>query len=116
MTKKTNLPPAPSHLSPEAADLWRAIVSDYALEPADLAILETACVQRDRATAARQTIAESKTGPYILDRFGQLKEHPGVAIEQNATRLFLASLRQLGLGLDGEESRLPDPVAPRWRA
>ena len=117
MPKKSDLPPAPRHLRPETADWWRGIVAEYALEPADLRVLESACVHWDRAAAARESIAGSETGLLVQDRFGQWKEHPACAIEQNATRLFLAALRQLGLGLEpsSEPMRLPNPISPLLR-
>ena len=42
MTKKSDLPPAPSHLRPETARWWLAIVDDYDLEVSDLRVLEAA--------------------------------------------------------------------------
>ena len=117
MTKKSDLPPAPRHLRPATADWWRAIVSDYDLEPCDLRVLEAACVHWDRAEAARESIASCKTGVLVEDRFNQWKENPAVAIEQNATRLFLAALRQLGLGMEpsSEPYRLPNPTGRQLR-
>jgi len=116
MKKKSDLPPPPRHLKPETAKWWTAIVSDYCLEPCDLRVLETACLHWDRADEARGQIRECKTGALIEDRFGQLKPHPSVEIEQNATRLFLAALRQVGLGLEpANGARLPDPVGKNLR-
>ena len=117
MSKKTDLPAAPRHLSADTADWWRSIVADYDLEPADLRVLEAACVNWDRSAAARESIAKSEFGILAKDRFGQWREHPSVAIEQNATRLFLAALRQLGLGMEpsSEPYRLPNPTGPRSR-
>jgi phage terminase small subunit len=109
--KKTDIPAAPSHLTAATRKWWDIILGDYALEPSDLRVLETACVQFDRAEAARKTIAGNKTGALTEDRFGQLKPHPAVEVEQNATRLFLAALRQLGLGLEPSGGgRLPCPT------
>jgi len=117
MPKKSDLPPAPPHLTAATADWWRAIVAEYDLEAADLRVLEVACTQWDRAAAAKEAIAKSELGPLVKDRFGQLKEHPACAVEQNATRLFLAALRQLGLDLEPspDAMRLPNPVAPNLR-
>ena len=117
MTKKSDLPPAPSHLRPETVLWWAGIVGEYDLEVADLRVLEAACIHWDRAAAARVAITESETGLLIQDRFGCPREHPAISIEQNATRLFLAALRQLGLGLEPSPDalRLPGPTAPRER-
>ncbi len=117
MSKKQKTPPAPENLSDATRKWWDAVNADYDLEPADLRVLEVACVQWDRAAAAKEAIAKSELGPFVLDRFSQMKEHPGCAIEQAATRLFLAAVRQLGLGLEGPESnRLSDPIAPYRKA
>jgi phage terminase small subunit len=111
MSKKSDLPPAPTHLTAPTADWWREIVSEYQLEQSDLLVLETAATQWDRAVTAREAITASEFGPFVKDRFGQLKPHPAVDVEQNATRLFLAAIRQLGLGLESPDAnRLPDPV------
>jgi phage terminase small subunit len=117
MTKKSDLPKPPAHLRPETAIWWTDIVRDYDLEPSDLRVLESACTHWDRATVAREKLDGLPDGPFIEDRFGQLKEHPAVAIEQNATRLFLAALRQLGLGLEpsSEPYRLPNPTGRALR-
>jgi len=113
MKRKTKLPPPPKQLRTDTAAWWNAIVGEYDLPPEDLAVLETACVFWDQFSRACETIAASETGEYIKDRFDQLKEHPAVAVQQNSTRLFLAALRQLGLGLAPVDNRLPDPTPPR---
>jgi phage terminase small subunit len=59
-----------------------------------------ACTQWDRAATAKDVLAKSEFGLLAKDRFDQLKPHPAVEVEQNATRLFLAALRQLGLDLE----------------
>lgn len=113
---KQKIPPPPEKLAPNTAQWWTAILTDYALEPCDLRVLEAACRNWDRAAEAREQIAKCKTGALIEDRFKQLKPHPAVEIEQNATRLFLAALRQLGLGLEPSGGgRLPDPTPPSLR-
>ena len=110
MRKKPRQPPAPKHLRPTTADWWTAIVGEYDLGVSDLSVLEVAATQWDRLTGAREVIAKSKDGAFQNDRFGVLKEHPAIAIEQNATRLFLAAVRQLGLDLEpsSEPGRLPN--------
>lgn len=117
MAKKSDLPQPPSHLETGGADLWRTIVLDYDLEASDLRVLEQACAHFDRAASARRQLEKSPDGLLVKDRFGQWKEHPAVAIEQNATRLFLAALRQLGLGLppSPEAMRLPQPSGKHSR-
>jgi P27 family predicted phage terminase small subunit len=112
MTKKSDLPSAPSHLRAATANWWRAVVAEYDLSPSDLHVLEAAATHWDRTIEAREILAASDDGLLTKDRFGQLKEHPAIAIEQNSTRLFLAALRQLGLDMEpsSEPYRLPNPV------
>lgn len=118
MQKKTRLPEAPGHLRPETQVWWDAVVAEYDLEPSDLRILEAAGAAWDRAAAACEVIAKNEHGILHQDRFKQWKEHPAVATERDSTRVFLAALRQLGIGLEGpsdDATRLPDPTAARCR-
>lgn len=117
MPKKSDLPAAPRHLRPETVEWWLAIVGEFDLGASDLSVLEVAATQWDRLSVAREAIAALKDGPFIKDRFGQLKEHPAVCIEQNSARLFLAAIRQLGLDLEPscEPGRLPNPTGRQLR-
>jgi P27 family predicted phage terminase small subunit len=118
MSKKpSRIPPAPTHLMAKTKRWWVKVVEEYDLSASDLSVLEVAAVQWDRLTTARETLAKSELGALAKDRFGQLREHPAVAIEQNSTRLFLAAVRQLGLDLEpsSEPGRLPNPTGRHSR-
>ena len=113
MKKKTEPPLAPVHLRPDTRKWWGEIVGEYMLEPSDLRVLESACTCWDRAASARETLDKLKDGPFIVDRFGQPREHPAAGTERDSTRLFLSALRQLGLGLEPPNAmRLPDHRPP----
>src|SRR5262249_4232761 len=115
MGKKSDLPAAPSHLKGPGRKLWTTINTDYELEGADLSVLDVACVHFDRAAAARETI--DAEGAIVKDRFGQQKPHPACEIEQASSRLYLAALRQLGLGLPAspDSMRLAQPIGKNER-
>ena len=76
--------------------------------PGLLHVLAAACEAWDRAEEARQRIAAD--GPYLADRFGQLKPHPALAVERDGRVAFLRSLRELSL-----DAAPPDPRPPRRR-
>ena len=97
---------APEHLTIEAKRLFRAVMEEYDLTPAEVKILQTTMEALDRATAARQRIdAEGLTLP---DRFGQPKPHPLLTTERDARSQFLTGMRQLNLeGGSDEPARAP---------
>ena len=102
-----NLPEPPAHLSEESAAWWRAVCSDFDLEPHQLCLLRAACESWDRAQQAREQVSER--GLTFEAANGDLKTNPCVAIERDARRLFTQILRELDL--DG--SPVPDRRPPR---
>lgn len=104
---------APGHLSPASKRLFKRLATDYDLaeEPHAVEVLRLACEALDRAEQARQQIA--KDGAYVLDRFGQTKAHPALAVERDsrigATRCF----RELSLDAEAGEPRVPRPNGAR---
>ena len=100
-------PPKPAQkLGKTAQKLWEMVTSDYELEQQHLELLQAACLQLDRAAAARKTIA--KDGITCRDRFGQIREHPAVAIERAAQVTFSRLLREMALDIEPPvESRAP---------
>jgi hypothetical protein len=82
-----------NNLSPEMCDFFLQVNSAFRPEPHELRILHLACVQHDRATAARQVLDEQ--GTTYEDRFGQPRERPEVRIEREASRQFAQLIRQL---------------------
>lgn len=89
------LPPAPRHLTAEAAAMWDATVADFVLEAHDLVRLRVALEAHDRMTGARKILdAEGLT---YTDRFGQPKQRPETNVERDARTAFLRAWRELGL-------------------
>ncbi|MBE0427886.1 MAG: hypothetical protein IBX72_14730 [Nitrospirae bacterium] len=90
---------APKHLSAESKKLWNSIVFDYALyDMTSQKILSVALEALDRCQKAR-TIIDAE-GMTVLDKFGQAKQHPLLAIERDSRAAFLAGLKALNLDLE----------------
>ena len=96
---------APKYLSKESAKFWNDILKIYELQPHHLRTLEMICGELDTAKKARRTI--EKEGAYIEDRFGQVKAHPAVQVEQKSKNLFRLLMRELGLDLQSPEDSRP---------
>lgn len=103
MAPAKDLPKAPESLSTAAKKLWKEVVSDFVLEPHHERLLEKALVQWDRSEQAKKALATE--GLTVLDRFGQLREHPLVGVERQATLAYLRIMRELGLDVVPTESR-----------
>ena len=90
----------PRHLSPTAKRHWRELRAVYALDSPDqlLLLLRAACEAADRCESARKLVAAK--GEVIPDRFGQLRQHPGVNIERDARAAMVQALKALGLQPD----------------
>lgn len=102
---KPNAPRPPSHLTAETRDWWRAVVADFELEPHHLRILRLACESWDRAQAAR--VALAKHGTVYVDRFGQPRARPEIAIERGAQTTFARLVRELGFDVAHPDGRPP---------
>ena len=98
---------APRHLSTPSRKWWESVVNTYALEPHHLRLLTHAAESWDRAQEARKMV--DSEGIVVLDRFGQQKPHPAVAIERDSRLMFAKLLRELALDVDapGEGARPP---------
>src|SRR5215216_2908060 len=103
-----NKPPSPpAGLSAAARKLWRTVVTEYELTPADLRILREAAFAFDRAEQARETV--TRGGLVYTDRFGAPRQHPAAGLELRHREQFIKAMRELRL--DGDA--LPDPRMPR---
>jgi phage terminase small subunit len=104
---KTEFPAPPTHLRPDTAAWWQSVTADFALEPHHIRLLRLACEAWDAGQAAREAIAQH--GAVYVDRFGQPRARPEVAIERDARVAFARLMRDLALDVDGpaEESRPP---------
>src|SRR5450759_3112113 len=98
----------PKHLSREAKTLWRELADEYDItDSAGLAILSTACEALDRLRACQTEIA--KDGQQVKDRFGGLRPHGLLSVENLARTAFLAALKQLNLDLEPLRDRFVRP-------
>lgn len=104
----SNLPKPPDHLSPEAAQWWRDTLTEYALEPHHLRLLQGACEAWDRMQQARKAIADHG-GLTFTDERGTIRAHPAVAMERDARVALARLIRELDLdgGTPGEGKRPP---------
>jgi phage terminase small subunit len=98
---------APAWLRPETKKWFLSVLDDYELEESDIKLLALASEAFDRATLARETIAEQ--GFYFTDRWGAPRKHPAVSVLEASTIAFARLVRELSIG-DSEppsESRVP---------
>lgn len=86
---------APQHLSLPAQRLYRTVLKAFDLQEHEIALLTMACECLDRATQARQRLAED--GITVPDRNGKPVAHPCVAMERDAKLVFAKCLKELGL-------------------
>ncbi len=84
----------PGHLSAESKRIWREIVRDYEIDRAAELLLVAALEAKDRRDQARLEI--EKDGAVLVDRFGQRKVSPWVAIERDSGMALCRAWRLLG--------------------
>ena len=99
----------PGALKPDTARWWRTVASDYVPEEHHLRLLTLAAFAWDRADAARRTIAATGGTTYV-DRFGQPRARPEIAIERDSTIAFARLTRELDLDA-GSPSLAAQPPA-----
>lgn len=103
--EKTGQKP-PKHLSKDAKVWWLQVVDSYELEPHHVKILTLAVEAWDRCQGARRALAEH--GTTYMDRFGQPRARPEIAIERDSRVAFARLLRELGLDIfEPSENRSP---------
>lgn len=110
--KPSKSPEPPSHLSAEAAAWWGKVAADYMLESHHWKLVQAACEAWDRCQQAREVLADQ--GLVFVDKHGQPRAHPAVAIERDARIAFARVLRELQLDVDAPaEARPPRPAGTR---
>jgi P27 family predicted phage terminase small subunit len=81
----------PAHLPADARDFWVETVTRLgaggSVDRVDVPVLEQLSVQYARIRGAQRVIAED--GFFVRGSVGQLREHPAMKIEREATTLFL---------------------------
>ena len=88
---------APAHLSEASRSWWRSVAADYGLEEHHERLLTLAAEAWDRCQEAREALAGGIT---YIDRFGQPRARPEVAIERDARLAFVRIVRELNLDAD----------------
>lgn len=99
------LPRAPKHLRATTRRWFNDVVADFDLESHDIRLLTLAGEAWDRGQQAREIV--DRDGMTFLDRFGQPKPRPEIAIERDSRIGFARLLRELALDIDGPDSRPP---------
>lgn len=93
----------PAGLSRRSGALWRAVLEEFELSPAELELLRSALVALDRADAAAKVI--DAEGVTVLDRYGTPKMHPAVDVETRSRTLYGRFVAQLGVRATVESVR-----------
>jgi len=103
----------PLHLTPETAAWWRTVMEEFELEAHHVRLLTLACEAFDAAQEARKVLQNE--GRVFVDRFGQPKARPEVAIQRDSAISFARLLRELDLDVNmpAERSRPPALVSNR---
>lgn len=89
------------------------MTADFDLEPHHVRLLRLACEAYDRGQQAREALATH--GTTFVDRFGQPRARPEVAIERDARIAFARLMRELALDVEGpaEPDRRPPVIGGR---
>ena len=96
--------PAPPHLKTEGRKFWRQVLSTYSLPDCEqVKLLELAAECLDSMQQAREEIDRRA---YFEDRWGQTKQSPAFKVLQDNKALFARLIRELGLSLSEEQTRM----------
>ncbi|GEN22175.1 hypothetical protein HCU01_01240 [Halomonas cupida] len=89
----------PSKLSTEARRLYTALATDYDItDEAGLALLRSVAESRTLIDECQKVI--SAEGITYLDRYGQPKPHPLLAVSRDARGQMMSALKALNLDLE----------------
>ncbi len=103
-----NLDPL-AHLSDDMKRFYRRTVRAFQLAGHHKRLLVCAAESHDRMTQARALLV--REGITTVDRHGQVRPHPAVAIERDSRIGFARLLRELGLADEADTAR--PPALPR---
>jgi hypothetical protein len=82
-----------------AAELWRDVQAQWALNAPAVELLRCAVEAMVRADEAAEIV--SKQGPVFIDRWGQPRQHPAAVLELNHRGQAARYLQALGVTLEG---------------
>jgi len=98
----------PSGLKKQGQAFWKKINSETIFEDSyDIERLLMAAKTLDEISIAE--VAMKKTGMFIKDRYGSLREHPACKTIRDNKIIFCRIIRELGLDIEQPE----DPRLPR---
>ena len=95
----------PRHLGKDGRALWKEVYAAFELGTHQERILCLACEALDRSVQARHLLADE--GPVVLNRFGEKRAHPAVAIERDSRLACIRAIRELNLGVGPDDARPP---------
>jgi hypothetical protein len=106
MTDEVALPEVVRRLCPESQELWCDTLSEFeGMDERALHVLLVCVESLHRRVMARQALEQF--GAVYVDRLGNVRPRPEIAIERNSQLVFLRALRQLSLALPRQESGMP---------
>jgi phage terminase small subunit len=105
---KTSIIKPPNHLRADTKKWVAGVVEEYELEPHRVKLLTLAAESWDRATLAREAVAEH--GLTYTDRFNSPRKRPEVSVAESATIAFARLTRELDLDC-GSPATTPPPPA-----
>jgi phage terminase small subunit len=101
---------APNKLQVTGRNFWKKVLSEYELnESHDLERLSMAAKCLDELRETEQRV--KKDGRFLVNRYGNLTEHPGSKTIRDTRLLFVKIIRELGLDVENPE----DPRPPRGK-
>ncbi len=103
------IPKAPSHLSAQAQQWFKTVVTQYELDESGLKILVAAGECWDRSMEAREII--QREGLVYQDKFLNPRKHPAVDIELNSKLAFSRLVKTLGLPAGEETGPMPGSLS-----
>jgi len=90
-------PELPQHLSARMKKWFAHVVGTRELKQHHVLLLIGCCEALDRAGEARRAV--KRDGAYIKMASGEIRKHPGLAVERDALIVFSRLLRELDLDL-----------------
>jgi phage terminase small subunit len=112
MTMTTTKPPA--HLEAATKGWWKSVLADYQLGEHHLRLLQLAAESWDRSQQARRAL--DTHGLTYIDKFGNPRSRPEIAIERDSRLAFARLVRELDLDVDATpEGRRPPSLRSNRR-
>lgn len=105
---------APRHLEAATRRWWDSVLNDYELGEHHLHLLQLACEAWDRCQAARAALGAQ--GLTYVDKFGNPRPRPEIAIERDSRIAFARLVREMDLDTEQvPEGRRPPALRSNRR-